>query len=67
MSNVLVFRRRHLIEVERPSRCQTRSDRFFVEVRAATLEDALEQVSFSLTGAEMIVPPVHLKGRSEAA
>ena len=66
MTNVLIFRRRHLIEIERVSRCRTWTERFLVEVRAATVEDALRQVRFSLGNSETIVPGNHC-GYPEAA
>jgi hypothetical protein len=57
MGDILPFRKRHLLEIERTSSCRTWRERFFVEVRAVAVDEALEQVLFSLSASETIVSP----------
>lgn len=46
---------RYVVEIERPSVCNTWMERFLVEVRSAQEHDALERLAFSLDECERIV------------
>src|SRR5262245_46616664 len=46
---------RYIVEIERPSACNTWMERFLVEVRSFREQDALERLAFSLDECERIV------------
>src|SRR3954447_7213131 len=50
----------HLIEIERPCERGIWGERFLVEVSAATLNDALTLIRFSLENSERIASPARI-------